>query len=359
MARKQRRKIRRRAPSVAHVGKVPGEGAYVGRSSDEVVVPRLMDYDAEILRETANPDLAAIVACAQSGSVSWLDIDGSHDEQLVRAIGDAFGLHPLWIEDILNTSARPKVELLDQHLLVIMDVLTYEAGQNASERVALVLGQGWVLSFQDRPGDVWDGVRDRIRNGKGRIRKRQADYLLYALMDAVIDNYLLVVRAMEPEIDALEEMVGTADSKDAPHRVASVRLELSVVRSSTGPVREALDALLRNDGGLVQIDTLPFFRDLADHLDTVLDAVDQARERSTAAIELHLALQNQALNESMRVLALVSTVFIPLSFIAGVYGMNFHHMPELAQPLGYPAVLVLMLVVAVAMLAMFKRRGLV
>lgn len=358
MARKPHRRARHRLPSTAHVGTAPGEGSYAGEARADVVVPHLIDYDSASLQEVDGPDLAALVRCRDAHTVSWVDVDGAHDEGSVRTICETFGLHPLWIEDVLNPTIRPKVEHLADKVLVIMHVLSHVEGLTETERVVVVLGRGWVLSFQDRPGDVWNGVRTRIRNHLGRIRARGADYLLHALMDAVVDNYLLVVRALEPAIDALEDAVAVAGAPDAPHRVAEVRAELSVVRSAAWPLREAVGVLVRNEGGLVEHDTVPFFRDIADHLEAVLDAVDQSRDRTTASIELHLALQNQRLNEAMRVLTLVSTVFMPLSFVAGVYGMNFRHMPELQLVWGYPAVLAGMAVLAVGMVIYFRRRGL-
>lgn len=352
---KRRRPKRPAVPSAAHAGLAPGAGSYTGRA-DHVVQPRVLDYDAEAARELVSPDLAALAACRDRRSVTWLDLDGVHDLDTVKQIAEVFQLHPLWLEDILNVSSRPKVELLGGKLLVVMQVLTVADEALASENVALVLGPGWVLSFQEKPGDVWHGVRARIRSTGDRIRARGADYLLHALMDAVVDHYLLAVRALEPELLALEDVVGPEDP-DLPVRVAGIRAELAHIRGAVGPLREAVGRL-RTEDQLIAPESLPFFRDLSDHLAQVADAVDDARERATSAMELHLALQNQRLNDAMRVLTLVSTIFMPLSFLAGIYGMNFQHMPELAQPWGYPAVLGVMGVVALVMVGWFRRRGL-
>lgn len=356
MARKRpRRKASLPLPHTGHVGLSPGEGAYVGRVREGEVLPVVIDYDAEGVREVKDPDLKELASCRDRRTVTWLDVDGYHDAARIQEIGEVFALHPLWVEDILNTSARPKVEELGSRLLVVMQVISREDEITGVEKVALVLGPGWVLSFQEKPGDVWNGVRQRIREAQGRIRKRRADYLLHALMDAVVDHYLVLLRDLEPDLLALEEGVGDAD---LPHAVAQVRAELGLVRSAVWPLRDAVALLVRSEDALIEPETVPFFRDLSDHLNQVTDAVEQARERATSAMELQLALQNQRLNETMRVLTLVSTVFMPLSFIAGVYGMNFHHMPELDLVWAYPAVLVAMGAVALTMVLYFRRRGL-
>lgn len=358
-----RRKKGHGRPIVQRVGRKtglpPGVPVYGGEEGETALSPRVtvIDYDEGDVVERDGPDVDWLRACAGTERVTWVDVDGMHDADLAAQVGDAFGLHPLWIEDVLNPHARPKIELLDDRLLVIVRVLSSVDGDLEEEQVALVLGPTWVLSIQERPGDAWDTVRERIRHARGRIRRMGADYLLHALLDAVVDRYFSVLQDLDPRLDVLEdEAFSTADAT-LPRRAAVLRADVSQLRAAAWPLREGVASLLRMETPLIRSGTGPFYHDLGDHLAEIAEGIDTARERLVGVVELHLSMTSHQLNETMRVLTVVSTVFIPLSFLVGLYGMNFDHMPELHYRYGYPAVLALMVAMSGAMLVWFRRRG--
>jgi magnesium transporter len=214
-----------------------------------------------------------------------------------------------------------------------------------------------VLSFQQRPGDVWEPVRQRIRQGLGRVRQRGADFLLHALMDAVVDAYFGVLVALDARVIEVEADALDPRRADLLERVAAVKADVDLLRAAVWPQRDAVSTLIRGEGQLIEGRTLPFFRDLADHVANLVEQVDGQRDRLRSAIDLHLAMTSRQLNDVMKVLTLVSTVFMPLTFIVGVYGMNFEDMPELHWKFGYPLVMGVMVAVVVGMVAFFRRRG--
>lgn len=354
--------IRRRArrggdPQLKH-GLAPGVAVFTGEPSSDQVQITVIRYTADEMDErqgVAVDDLARI----QPGvGVTWVNVDGVHQADVVAEICRNFGVHPLALEDILNPATRPKLDDYDDHVLAVMrgvdDVL---AGLDASfEHYAVVLGKGFVLTFQERKGDPWDSVRRRMRANAGRLRKNSADYLFHALLDAVVDSYLVLVAKYEEQVDLLDTMALTGDQLDLPARVHALKSELMLLRRALLPVRDGLLALLRGDMPCLTKENLPFFRDLHDHIGLVLDGLDGARDRAVSAIELHLAASAHRLNEIMRFLTVMSSVFIPLTFLAGVEGMNFRYMPELEQPWGYPLTLALMLSISLLMLLWFRRR---
>lgn len=360
-AKRSKRRKKRQIKAQSHVGMAPGVPVYVGERRDASVVVRAFTFDETTIEDIRDPDLATLTRCAAVDKVSWVDLDGVHDVDRVTQIGEIFNLHPLWLEDILNPSTRPKVEWLGDKMFVIVRLIrpAPEEEGYVSEQVAMVLGPTWVLSFQEQPGDAWEAVRDRIHAGTGRIRRRGSDYLLHALVDALVDQYFLIMQGLEPRLDELEDRVLTASGAmaDLPHIVSEMRSDLSMMRGAVWPLREAVMTLLRGEGSLIAENTVPFFRDLSDHLGQLSEVIGSSRERLQDALELHVALASHQMNEVMRVLTVVSTVFIPLSFLAGLYGMNFVYMPELQTPWGYPLLLAFMAAMAGLMLRYFRRKG--
>jgi magnesium transporter len=291
--------------------------------------------------------------------IDWFTIDGVHDLEVMQAIGNQFGLHPLVLEDILNTSQRPKVEEFDDYIFITIKMITFDStdGELWIEHVSLILGDGYVLSFLENAGDVFEPVRQRIKTGKGRIRRLGADYLAYALIDTVVDNYFKTLEDLSEVIEELEEEVVGTPTKDTLRDVHNIKRQLISLRRSVWPVREATNALVRDELELIKPETRLFLRDLYDHTIHIIDTVETLREIVSGMLEVYLSSISNRLNEVMKVLTIMSSIFIPLTFIVGVYGMNFEHMPELKLEWGYPAVWVIMLAIAVGLLAAFRRRG--
>lgn len=339
-------------------GQAPGVAVYAGAPRPEGIHLTCLDYDAERVRELQHPSPDEIRRLVADPTVSWFDLSGIHDPALVQQVCEALGIHPLAMEDVLNPHTRPKIDDYGDHLLVVLKCATRngQPGHFELEQVSLVLGPRWVASFQERPGDGWHRVRDRVHQGRGRIRHQGPAYLLHALMDAVVDDYFDVLDSMEGEIESIEALAVDGVGVDVPRRAHAIRGRLYALRRLIWPVREGLAPLLRGESARIDKGVVPYYRDLADHLSQSLDLMDGSRDRLLALVELHLALASHAMNQVMKVLTVMTTIFMPLTFIAGVYGMNFQHMPELGWPWAYPAVLALMLVLAVGMAWWFQRK---
>lgn len=355
MSRKRRAKVKNK------VGLPPGTAVYVGEPREGGVHLRAFAYDAKGMVEHTHPTPKEVRALVGTGRVVWLDCDGVHDEALVSEIAELFGVHPLAVEDVLNTRTRPKVDVFEGNIaLLSMDMVSVTGTdpELCVEHVSLLLGPGFVISFQEgRAGDLFDPVRNRIRTGSGRVRAMGPDYLLHALTDQVVDGYFGVVERLEERIDKLEAEALHHQEGDFPQRVYALKSELGVIRRAVLPLREAVGRLLKGEVHLVSRNVDPYLRDLYDHVMQVLDILENDRERLSGVLELHLAVQTHSMNDVMKVLTIVSTVFIPLSWVAGVYGMNFEFMPEVHWLLGYPFALGVMVVMAVGMLGWFRYRG--
>lgn len=341
-------------------GSPPGTLIHTGEKRMDEVRIRVMDYDAGGLREREIPrdELESCYPFRDSESVTWINVDGLHEPVVVEALGRHFGLHPLVLEDILSVGQRPKLEEYEGYIFVEVNMLQMGEGFLVQdEQLSLVLGPGWILTFQERPGDVLDTVRERLRTSKGRIRERGADYLAYALIDAVVDSYFGVLERVGDQAERLEEEALGRPSPRTMHRIHEVRREVIVIRKSVWPVRDVLAGFLRHESPLVHDGTRVFLRDVYDHAIQAIDTVESLRDVAGSLMDLHLSTLGNRTNEVMKVLTIMATIFIPLTFIAGVYGMNFEFMPELEVWWAYPAVLGFMLGVALAMLMYFRRRG--
>jgi magnesium transporter len=341
-------------------GSPPGTLVHTGEKRVEEVRIRLMDYDGESFQEREIPldEVATCFPFRDTATVTWINVEGLHDPGVVETIGRHFGLHPLVLEDVLSVGQRPKLEEYEGYLFVELNMLQMGEGFLVEdEQLSLVLGPGWVLTFQERPGDVLDVIRERIRSSKGRIRERGPDYLAYTLIDAVVDSYFGVLERVGDQAEKLEEEALDHPSPRTMHRIHEVRREVIVIRKSVWPVRDLLSGLLRVESPLVKEGTRVFLRDVYDHAIQAIDTVENLRDVAGSLMELHLSTLSQRSNEVMKVLTIMATIFIPLTFIVGVYGMNFEFMPELGVWWAYPAVWIFMLAVAGGMLAFFRRRG--
>jgi magnesium transporter len=290
-------------------------------------------------------------------SVLWMNVGGVHNVDVLGAVGKQFALHPLLLEDIANTDQRPKLEDYETHLFLVVKMLTVnQRGGVLVEQVSFVLGRHVVLSFQENGTDVFRAVRDRLRGGKGRLRDSGADYLLYALVDAIVDQYFGVLEVLGEQIETLQERVISNPQPDTLRDIHALKRQLLFVRRAVWPLREAVHGLSRAESPFVRDSTAIFFRDVYDHVIQIVDTVETLREMVSASLDIYLSSVSNRLNAIMRVLTVITTIFMPLSFIASIYGMNFEHMPELRWQWGYPFILGVMGLVAIGMLAGFRRR---
>jgi magnesium transporter len=340
-------------------GLIPGEAVHVGRKKVEHALISVIRYDEHQIQEQR---IESVVECPQIADqefITWINIDGLHQVELLEQFGERFGLHPLVIEDILNTDQRPKLEDYDEYLFIVLKSLYHskvERDEAEIEQISLVLGPSYVLSFQERAGDEFGPVRDRIRNNKGRVRKMGADYLAYALIDLIVDTYFIVLERLGERMETLEEELVTAPTSETLQAIHQLKREMIFTRKSTWPLREVIGALERGESPLIQGTTGVYLRDVYDHTIQVIDAVETYRDMLSGMLDIYLSSISNRMNEVMKVLTIIATVFIPLTFIAGVYGMNFQHMPELAWPWAYPMVWLVMIVIAGAMLVYFQRK---
>jgi magnesium transporter len=345
--------------AVKKPGTAPGTLVHSGEQMVERPVITYMDYDAEELHEAQVSDVAGCVPMKDSPTVSWIDVDGLHDVELVRRLGEEFGWHPLMLEDIVSVGQRPKLEEYDGALYIVIQMLRWNTTtqQADQEQLSLVLGDRYVFTFQERVGDVFDSVRERLRTSRGRIRARGPDYLTYALIDAVVDNYFVVLEGIGQLTEGLEEEVIVDPRERTIQRLHALKRELLSIRRAVWPLRDLMSSLVRDELERFTDETQVYLRDVHDHAVHVLDTVEALRDVVSGMMDLYLSTVSFRTNEIMKVLTVMASIFIPLTFFAGVYGMNFQHMPELHLWWAYPTLLVLMLVLAGSMVAFFKRKG--
>jgi magnesium transporter len=300
--------------------------------------------------------------CHHEGVV-WVDVVGLHDLALVQEVGERFGLHPLALEDAVNLGQRPKADVYGEHLFVVLRLPDLVGGDIATEQLSLFFSARFVITFQEIAGDPFAGVRDRLCEGRGRLRRQGGDYLAYALLDAVVDHYFPILETLGERLEDLEERVIAAPTPDAVSEIHRLRRDLLLLRRAAWPQREVVSRLERDDSGVVTADTKVYLRDLYDHAIQILDLVESYRELAAGLLDVYLSSLSNRMNEVMKVLTIIATIFIPLGFIAGVYGMNFDraaspwNMPELGWAFGYPMALGLMAAVGFALLAWFWRKG--
>jgi magnesium transporter len=339
-------------------GQAPGTVSYVGEKKVAHMRIMLMDYDPPHVEEKEFSDVGDVLAYRDAPTVSWININGLHDTVALQKLGDHFGLHPLVLEDIVNTHQRPKMEDYQDYVYLVCRMIYFseDTQQIDTEQISLVLGPNYILSFQEREGDVFDPVRERIRHGKGRIRKTGPDYLAYALLDAVVDNYFIALEKVGDRIESMEMELLDEPTTELLQAIHALKREMILVRRAVWPLREVLGRLERAESILIKEETSVFLRDVYDHTIQVADVVESFRDMLSGLQDLYLSSISNKMNEVMKVLTIIATIFVPLTFVAGIYGMNFDFMPELHWKWGYPGVWVVILTVGVVMLVYFRRR---
>lgn len=339
-------------------GLPPGSLVLVGEQRVERPSISVIDYNEESLQERDDVSVEDCAGYPDSRSVSWVNFTGFHDTALLERFGEAFDIHPLVLEDIANTGQRPKMEDFGDYIFMALKMLYRdpETDMINAEHVGIILGQNHVLSFQEVEGDVFGVIRDRLRAAKGRIRSMWSDYLAYSLLDAIVDNYFVVLEDVGDRIEELQNRVLKAAGPETVAEMQQLRRELVFIRKSVWPLREVVSGLEKQESRLIGDCLPPYLRDAYEHAIQVIDTVELLRDMLSGAMDIHMTVVSNRMNEIMKVLTVIATIFIPLTFIAGIYGMNFQSMPELGWPYGYPLVLALMVAVAVGMWIYFRRQ---
>lgn len=343
----------------AALGEVPGEIVFIGEQKVEEATIWVIDYDHDNLNEKQLRDIMEGAPYKETGTVTWININGLHDTELIRKIGRGFDLHTLALEDIANTGQRPKMEEYDDCLFFALKMMCYDEAANTvnSEQLSMVLGKTFLLTFQERPGDVFDPVRERIRKQKGRIRRVGIDYLVYALLDTIVDNYICIIERIGENIEDIEEVILDNPTSEVLNRINTYKREMNYLRKTVRPAREFILQLSRLDSDFFADHTRPFLKDLLDLATQAVEVIDTYRDILSDHLNIYNTKISNRLNEIMKVLTIFSAIFIPLTFIAGIYGTNFDNLPELHYKYAYFVMLGVMLAVALVMLRFFKRRG--
>jgi magnesium transporter len=340
------------------VGLPPGTVVYTGDKKTEKVRIAIIDYDEAQFQEKEAKDVEECFPFKDKPTVTWINIDGIHQVDIIEKIGKHFNLHPLVLEDIVNTGQRPKMEDFVDYLFVVLKMLHYDEKEKEvrAEQVSLILGSNYVISFQETEGDVFDAIRERIRMDRGRIRKMGADYLAYALMDAIVDNYFLILENLGEKIEDIEDAVVTNPAPETLQAIHGLKREMIFLRKSVWPLREVISRLERWESPLIDKSIAIYLRDVYDHTIQVIDAIETFRDMLSGMLDIYLSSISNRMNEIMKVLTMIATIFIPLTLIAGIYGMNFKYMPELESPWSYPMIYLVMLVIGIIMVIYFRRK---
>jgi magnesium transporter len=350
-----RKLIRKRGKKI---GLPPGTPVYVGERKDEKVKISIIDYDETQCQEKEAKTIEECFPFKDSPTVTWINIDGIHEVHIIEKIGKHFDLHPLIMEDIVNTEQRPKMEDFGHYVYVVLRMLYFneEAHEVQGEQVSLILGQNIVISFQEKEGDIFNPIRERIRNNKGRIRKMGADYLAYSLLDTIVDNYFTILEKLGDRIEEMEERLVTDPRPKTLQEIHKLKREMIFLRKSVWPLREVINGLERGESSLIHKASRVYLRDVYDHTIQVIDTVETFRDMLSGMHDTYLSSISNRMNEIMKVLTIIATIFIPLTFIAGVYGMNFKFMPELEWRWAYFIVWLVIVIVAVSMIFFFRKK---
>lgn len=338
------------------VGLAPGTVVYTGEKKKGPLKIRVIDYTPDKVTDTYISNLSELKKYLDSDTVSWINVIGVHHSEMIEKIGNIFGLDTLFLEDIANVHGRPKLDVRDGLLFTQLKMIYPRShGKLVYEQLSLVLGKKFVLTFQEEDLDIFDPVRQRIKGSHWRIRKLDSDYLAYALLDAVVDNYFAIMEKIGVHIDKIDDAIVKGTQENSLDKIHKTKKDLVLLRRYIWPVREIIDRMKKTDS-LIQADTHKFIDDLYDHVIQVIDSIEIYREMTGGILETYLSHVSNKMNEIMKVLTIISTIFIPLTFITGLYGMNFKYMPELAWKYSYPLVWIFMLGIAFFLFKYFHKK---
>lgn len=335
---------------------MPGSLIYTGEQHVNEVSLELMQFNEEELHESkSNTD--QLSQLKREGFTTWLNVVGLHDIDIIQKVGEAFNIHNLALEDILNMSQRPTFDEYDDHFFLAAKMFRTAQETIISEQFSMIVGNGYIITFQEKPGDIFDGVRGRLRNTKGRIRSRQSDYLAFALIDVVVDHYMAIIEEYGDEINEQEAQLLGDFKKEMLSDLNLSKKEVNYLRRYARPLRDTVLAFNKSDLAIIDKRTRPFLKDLNDHITHVTETIEVYRETINDNLNTYHTHMTNKLNDVLKVLTIFSVVFIPLTFMAGIYGMNFEHMPELSYQYSYPIFWAAIIVVAAGMILYFKRKN--
>ena len=340
------------------VGQSPGALIHVGEKKVDKVKFSILQYDEHEIHENKDASINECLDIKEKKGVSWINISGIHDPQVIESFGKSFGLHPLVQSDIMNTQLRSKFVNHDNYLQIILKIPFFEDGKQELliEQITLVVGKNFLLSFQETEGDIFEPIRNRIRNKTGKIRKWKSDYLAYALADTIVDHFYVIMENMDDQTDSLEEQLMSNPKPVTLENIQRLKREMALLRKTLWPIREVIDGLDRSPSSLIANDTKTYLRDVYSHTIQVMDTIESLREVVGGMMDTYLSSLSNRMNEVMKTLTIIASVFIPITFIAGIYGTNFEYIPELAWSGSYFVMLAVMAVIVIIMIFYFKKK---
>ena len=341
------------------VGLSPGTPIHIGQQKMETMKITIIDYDeATYYEELETTDMAQLAAAKESEPITWINVAGLHQIETIQAIGQIFDIHPLLLEDILNTEQRPKIDQVDNCLYIILKLIHWHENSNeiSTEQISIVMGGRFVITFQEQEEDIFDPLRQRLRLGKGRIRQCGSDYLAYTLLDMVVDHYFLILENMGEQIEQVEDELLRDPTTKTLQKIHALKREMISLRRSVWPLREVIGGLQRSESALFQESTLIYLRDVYEHTVQVIDTIETFRDVVSSLLDVYLSSVSNKMNEVMKVLTVIATIFIPLTFITSLYGMNFRYMPELEFRWAYPFLWLILVTISLAMLVYFRKK---
>ncbi|PJI10136.1 MULTISPECIES: magnesium/cobalt transporter CorA [Clostridium] len=339
-------------------GLKPGSLVHIGKNTGEKSKIYVMDYKDECFEEKNLKTIEECYEYKDKDSMTWININGLEDISLYEKIGEKFKIHSLIMEDILNTNQRPKIEEFEKYIFIVLKMIYYKSNKLVVEQISIICMDNLIITFQEtgKEGDVFQNLRDRIRNSKSKIRKTGVDYLTYALIDSIVDNYFAVLEKVEDKIEKFEESIVDKASNDLFNEVYNLKREMIFLWKAVWPLREIINNLQRGEIDLIGRDVSIYFKDVYDHTIQVIDTIELFRDIISGMLDTYLSSVSNKMNEIMKFLTIFSTIFIPLSFLVGVYGMNFENMPELRFKYGYALLWAVMIGIAAFMLAYFRKK---
>lgn len=350
---------KRRISVLKKVGLPPGSITYIGKERTENAVVELIRFNSDQILKEPYHRCEDVFKKIDIQSVNWINVDGIHNHELLNEFASVFKLHHLLLEDVANTNQRPKLEEYNAYLFLSLKMLLYnEIDQSIdNEQVSLVLGKNYVISFQEKTGDVFGNIRERIESSKGQIRNKGADYLFYSLIDSIIDNYFTVIENVGNNLEDLEEQIFNDPSQDSLEKIQKNKNLLLTLRRSIYPLRESISRLIRDDENeFIDQKTIKYFNDVYDHTVHIIDILESYKDIVTGLKDSYMSSLSFKMNQIMQVLTIIATIFIPLTFIAGIYGMNFDNLPELHWPYGYLYFWMVTIVLVILLVFYFKRK---
>jgi magnesium transporter len=340
-------------------GLPPGTLVHIGEKKVEEPKITIFDYDDRHFEEKEVKSIEECFVFKDKPTITWINVEGIHQVEMVEKLGQCYGFHPLVLEDILNTDQRPKMEIYGDYVYIVLKMMYSGDIKHPIEieQVSLILGRNFVISFQEgKEGDVFNPVRERIRGDKGLIRKMGSDYLAYSLLDTIVDHYFLILETLGEKVELLEEELMTTPTTKTLHEIQKLKNEMILIRRAVWPLREVTLGMERKESPLIKETTEIYLRDVYDHIVQVMDTVETYREMVSGMLDIYLSTISNRLNSVMKVLTIIATIFMPLTFIAGIYGMNFKYMPELDWRWGYPLIWFVIVLIGILMLVYFKKK---